>query len=248
MSMIVKIGNHEFDYKKIEPLINIEKKYNEKTELSDEDEKDIEYALIGCDNDITCAEQKLKSMIVKEKWDLERIAFEVGRTVQEIKESKWLDLGNAPVSSISALIELKNLELLRLDNSISDISVLKELKNLKTLIIGTNVSDFSVLKELKNLEMFAVLGAPKEFDISILKESKNLRTLDLTAPKMSNISVLKEFKNLQSLVLRGPGTADISVLKELKNLKSLGLVDDKISDSQIEVLKKALPNCEIHTF
>ena len=68
----------------------------------------------------------------------------------------------APVSDISPLTQLKNLEKLSLIGTpVSDLSPLTELKKLETLFLnGTHVSDLSPLAELKNLKWLYLMDTP----------------------------------------------------------------------------------------
>jgi hypothetical protein len=180
----------------------------------------------------------------------------------------YLYLGYNQISDISVLKDLTNLTYLGLgDNQISDISVLKDMTNLTELYLGVNpISDISVLKDLTKLTSLN-LWNNKISDISVLKGLTNLTYLSLWDNQISDISPLKSLTNLTYLDLSFNQIRDVSALKELKNLDYLGLWDNQISDinalksltkltfldlddnplteTQIDELQAALPDCYI---
>ncbi|MBC8353671.1 MAG: leucine-rich repeat domain-containing protein, partial [Planctomycetes bacterium] len=85
-----------------------------------------------------------------------------------------------PVSDLSPLVKLKNLETLDLSNTqVTDLSPLAELKNLKLLYLtNTQVSDLTPLAKLKNLERLSLSRTPVG-DLSHLTELKKLILLDI---------------------------------------------------------------------
>ncbi len=134
-----------------------------------------------------------------------------------------------------------------LDNwQVSDLSPLVELKNLKVLrLASTQMSDLSPLAELKNLKELGLANALLS-DLSPLAELKNLEGLWLAKTQVSDLSTLVELKNLERLWLVNMLVSDLSTLAELKNLEWLWLHNTQVSDEQVQELRQALPNCEIH--
>lgn len=167
-------------------------------------------------------------------------------SLKELTNLQNLDLGGTQVNDISALKNLTNLQNLELGGiQVDDISALKDLTNLQSLGLGeTQISDLNSLKNLSKLQTL-MLYDTKISDISPLKGLVNLQTLYLDDTQISNISVLKEIPNLKTLTLGNAQERDVNALKDLTNLKSLCLVGIRISDSSIQELKEALPECDI---
>jgi hypothetical protein len=135
-----------------------------------------------------------------------------------------LDLEECDVSDISALAELTNIEELYLaDNSISDISPLAGLTTLEVLDLQANsISNISPLAGLTNLY-----------------------NLTLWDNNISDISALKGLTGLTYLDLDDNNISDLSALSELTNLGSLYLSGNPLTQSQVDGLRQALPNCDI---
>ena len=111
---------------------------------------------------------------------------------------------------------------------------------------GNEISDLSPLKGLKNLE-WLILYNNKITDISPLKGLTKVWSLYLSDNEISDISPLKELTNLKWLDLcYNKKITDLSPLAELTKLEVLYLWDTPIPEDQKAMLKKALPNCNIH--
>ena len=143
----------------------------------------------------------------------------------ETDESRYVYKLNEPLTDISFLSNFTELESLNLSlNNISDISALSGLTNLTCLYLTENqISDISALSELTNLKV-----------------------LYLDVNQISDVSALSELKNLNALWIYENQISDISSLSKLINLTDLDLSNNPISESDIEALKSALPNCEIN--
>ena len=122
----------------------------------------------------------------------------------------------------------------------------EKLSGLKRLLLGGNeISDISQLKHLKKLEFLQLIGNNIS-DITPLKGLTNLKTLLLIGNNISDVTPLKGLTNLEKLELSPNEPMDISPLKILTKLKYLCLRGYYIfPKSEIEALRKALPNCEI---
>ena len=59
------------------------------------------------------------------------------------------------------------------------------------------------------------------------------------------MSALAELKQLERLRLWNNQLTDVSALKGLKKLETLYLNENDLTKAEIDMLKKALPNCEI---
>jgi Leucine-rich repeat (LRR) protein len=179
-------------------------------------------------------------------------AKESGATTLDLYKNQFgltklerLDLSGNEITDVSPLAGLTNLESLWLDeNQISDLSPLKGLTNLKYLYLENNqISDLSPLAGLTLTELS--LFANEITDISSLARLTKLEALVLTTNQISDLSPLAGLTNLERLTLNENQISDISPLKGLTNLKELFLVDNPIPDDQKEMLRKALPNCDI---
>jgi internalin A len=82
-------------------------------------------------------------------------------------------------------------------------------------------------------------------NISLLGNLVNLQHLYLPENNITDILALSHLNNLETLVLHNNEITDVSLLGNLKNLKYLSIRRNYIVESQIDELRKALPNCEI---
>jgi Leucine-rich repeat (LRR) protein len=82
-------------------------------------------------------------------------------------------------------------------------------------------------------------------DISSLEGLVNLEHLYLPENNITDILALSHLNNLETLVLHNNEITDVSLLGNLKNLKYLSIRRNYIVESQIDELRKVLPNCEI---
>ena len=143
------------------------------------------------------------------------------------------------ISDISALSKLSGTKIKRLDlgpNKISDISPLASLKNLEELNIEQNnikdISPISKLKKLKSLYISNTGCFNKQHGV--------------TGNKIKDLSPLTKLTNLERLVLNDCGISNIKPLGKLKNLRVLYLTGNKkLKKSDVDNLKKKLPNCTI---
>ncbi len=98
------------------------------------------------------------------------------------------------------------------------------------------------LKQLKTLQLNvnAISKIPIE-----LTELKNLKSLVLDDNSgLSNIDNVVKLENLETLGLNGCNISKLpNNIGQLKKLKSLGLAGNNISATEMERIKKALPNC-----
>ena len=69
--------------------------------------------------------------------------------------------------------------------------------------------------------------------------------LRLDGNQITDLTPLAGFTKLESLYLKGNRITDLTPLAGLRALHTLNLRENQISDDQKEMLKKALPNCEI---
>jgi Leucine-rich repeat (LRR) protein len=90
------------------------------------------------------------------------------------------------------------------------------------------------------------LGAFGKFPYEVAN-LKNLRFLDLTDTFMSDINNLMTLKNLNQLWLYGCGLSKLpDNIGNLSNLKFIGLVGNNLDISEVNRIRKALPNCKVY--
>jgi hypothetical protein len=136
-------------------------------------------------------------------------------------ELGWLEITNADIEMLKHMTNLTYLDLRY--NQISDLNSLAGLTNLTELLLfGNQITDISPLTKLTNL--------------TILLAEDN---------QISDITALAELSNLVDLDLRNNNISDIGALSKLTNLEYLSLGDNPLTQTQIDELQKALPNCEI---
>lgn len=70
--------------------------------------------------------------------------------------------------------------------------------------------------------------------------------ISLDNTEVRDISPLTELYDLEWLAIYGTQVGDVSPLAELKNLEHLYLDSTRVSKEQVQILKQALPNCQIH--
>ena len=132
-------------------------------------------------------------------------------------------------------------------NQISDLSPLRSLTELNTLSINNNqIIDISVLQSLTKLR-YLDLSDNQISDVSTLSFLKGLTILRLSDNKISDVSHLQSLTELEYLGLNHNVISDIASLHSLTNLYTLLIGYNQVSDTQIDDIKKALPNSEINT-
>jgi len=149
------------------------------------------------------------------------------------------------ISDISPLAGLSNLTELNIaDNQISDLSPIGGLTNLTELAMASNpISDLTPIGGLTKLLNLHMLGIQAS-DITPLRGLTNLTVMYLSSDQISDIGPLRGLTNLTYLYLRTDRLNDLTPLHALQNLTHLQL-DITMSQSELDSLKAALPNCLI---
>lgn len=194
---------------------------------------------------------------------LNEISSEIARlgNLKKLAIGGYYDQGNWPISDISALGKLDQLEQLTLchngisdasilqnfeslqdldirENNISDISFLSHLKSLKNLdISGNNISDISPLQNLLLLENIGCANN-EVVDLSPVEKLTNLFILSLRRNQISDISPLHHLKKLDYLEIDDNNISDISALSDLSELKTLTLSNNNITN--VEALSELM--------
>jgi internalin A len=171
--------------------------------------------------------------------------------IQKAKESKAtkLDLGSYRIPDLAPLASLTNLKELKLrENQITDVSPLAGLTKLEYLSLSHNkITNVMPLAGLTNLETLSITYNSIT-DLAPLVGLTNLKMLDLTTNRIIDLASLAGLTKLTKLHLRFNQITDVSPLAGLTKLEALVLANNPIPDDQIEVLRKALPNCSINFF
>ncbi len=85
------------------------------------------------------------------------------------------------------------------------------------------------------------------YDVSRLAGLGGLVTLNLSGNSISDLRPLAYLSSLRTLYLDGNPVTDFSPLYSLSNLKSLSIKGIDITETQLQALSAALPNCAIHS-
>lgn len=115
---------------------------------------------------------------------------------------------------------------------------------IRVRLLNTPVSDLTPLAGLKDLQGLN-LYSTQVSDLTPLAELKELRILWLRNTPVSDLTPLVGLKGLRKLDLSKTQVSDLTPLAELKNLEGLYLNGTPVSEEQVQMLQKALPNCDI---
>ncbi len=182
----------------------------------------------------------------------------------------YLDLSSNQISDISPLTGLTKLTDLSLySNQINTISSLAGLTKLTDLKLYNNqINNVGPLSNLMNLTTLELVNNQID-DVSALSNLTKLTSLDLAVNQITNVNPLASLTNLRSLILANNQIRDVSQLKSLTSLVllylSINQIEDvsplaglinlemlflqsnpEITESSIDVLKAALPDCTIY--
>ena len=106
--------------------------------------------------------------------------------------------------------------------------------------------DFEILEKLPELHTL-LLNATQIRNIKFIKGLKNLQELSLSVTQVNELKPLKGLTNLRELNISNTQVSNLEPLKGLENLKSLRMQDcPNITEQEVEVLQKALPDLEIY--
>ena len=153
--------------------------------------------------------------------------------------TKKLEFADVGIRDLRAFSYLDELEWLRLShNPVSDLSPLAELTNLQVLSLygvprsnssSARITDLTPISGLNNLWSLA-LDEHSISDLSPVSKLTNLRTLYVTRNEVSDVSDLSSLSSLKTLFLSHNKITDIAPLADLKDLEWLRLSANKISD------------------
>lgn len=142
-----------------------------------------------------------------------------------------------------------HISLMKLPVNLKEITRFAELKSLEWLDIeGAKIDDLTPLAGLHQLEWLTISDT-KVSNVSPLAGLTRLRGLHLGQTSVSDLKPISGLKNLEVLDLQGTRCQDFAPLAGLTKLETLVLWRTAATREQIDVLQKALPNCEIqHDF
>ncbi|REJ66358.1 MAG: hypothetical protein DWQ31_14930 [Planctomycetota bacterium] len=129
------------------------------------------------------------------------------------------------------------------DMSVSgvDLTILADLQYVEELYVGREVPP--VLSTTLSSTSHPLSRGVR--DASSIAEMKRLTRLSLADTLVTDLRPLAELEELEWLSLDYSHVTDLTPLTELKNLEVLYLRGTQVSDEQVRMLQKALPDCEI---
>lgn len=164
------------------------------------------------------------------------------------------------ISSLEPLVNLKNLNMLRLSSPViywynkyeeqptentkhlKDVSVLKNLTKLENIeLSGFNIDDISWINNLKHLKIVK-LSRNNITDISSMKGLENIKILDLSRNNITNISAIRDMNNIEELYLYKNSIRNIEAIFPNEKLKNLDISYNKISKLPKNI---GVPNLEV---
>jgi DNA-binding transcriptional ArsR family regulator len=181
---------------------------------------------------------------------------------------RGLNLWTKQVNDLTPLAKLTSLQSLDLSYTrVNDLQPLVSLTELRDLnLSGTQVRDLLPLAKLIALQTLD-LSFTKVNNVKPLEKLDSLKSLDLASTHVTNLAPLQMLTDLQSLNLSGTQVTKLDPLQNLTALQSLDLSRTKITNlnplaklsklkflfisnsitiaSELETLKRRLPNLEI---
>lgn len=120
-------------------------------------------------------------------------------------------------------------------------------------LFGINEIDISYNRYIQTLEPLNVLVNLKKLnlsnttvqDLSPLYGLSNLEELHLSNTTVKNLDMVKELPSLKILSFESTDVADITPLLGLTQVRKIICTDTRLSQEDIDLLRKTLPNCEI---
>lgn len=188
--------------------------------------------------------------------------------ISGLGEIRVLRLRNTPVSDISPLASANKMEQLDCTSTkISDLTVLEDMKNLKSLLLAstkvtdispivkatalvnlvlndTEISDLAPLRDLKSLSSLH-LRHTRVSSLDPLADLHQLSELYLDGTQVEQVAPISKLRSLSKLSLAGTKVKYVKTLDQLSGLKWLSLYNTQVPKSQVNKLRKKLPDCKI---
>jgi Leucine-rich repeat (LRR) protein len=159
---------------------------------------------------------------------------------------------DAALAPLAALTNLEKLSLHRNENIHGTFSVhLVALRRFKDLSPGEYVTDdgLACIARLTALEVLFLDGPFTDVGLREIRALKKLRTLYITSEQATDegLSVIAELPELARLGLESKLLTDKSaaIIAQCQSLQYLGLFKTSLTDAGREMLRNALPDCEI---
>ncbi|MCA9252607.1 MAG: leucine-rich repeat domain-containing protein [Phycisphaerales bacterium] len=174
------------------------------------------------------------------------------KPLADLHKLRFLDLSSNPISDLSPLRNLTQLESFAITSGVSDLSPISGATGMKSLDIRqTDVTSLAPLASMSGLlsinahasavtDISGLAGKPQMntvilssthvSDISALADAESLETLDLEFADVEDISALANKPSLRTLDLSGNNVKDVSPLRESTELTLLDLADNQVMD------------------
>lgn len=111
---------------------------------------------------------------------------------------------------------------------------------------GLTSGVFTEILQLYSIDSLSLSGNSIS-DITDISQLGGLVTLNLSDNQVADLSPLSTLGSLRTLYLDNNPISDLTPLCKLASLTSLSIKGIAITESELEILSKALPNCAIHS-
>jgi len=155
-------------------------------------------------------------------------------------------VGQTQVRDLSPLRKLRRLRVLNVSQTaVNALGPIRDLSALTYLDAShTHVAALGPIRNLKRLEHLD-LSATEAQNLSPLKPLLNLQHLSLDQTPVEDLSPLAALSGLRVLSLKGTRPESLAPLFGLSQLSELYLSDHPRLTSDLEALRRELPNCEV---
>lgn len=165
--------------------------------------------------------------------------------IQYLKNANYLSVYGRGVKNLSRIKELHKLYGLSIyGGRENELSAINGMKNLKYLKISHMKEDKGfTLEKFPNLKTFSIQGVDLK-DLSIVKNLKSVEDFSVSFNDVESMDGIEYLTKLKSLGFFNSNVKDVQAVTKLKNLKEIYIADSKISDKDMEKLKK-MPNVKV---
>ena len=165
-----------------------------------------------------------------------------------IKGLRSLTLKNVQNTDYSFFKDMTSLERVTLDDcrsSYIDFTDIYNLPDITELHFKSVSADLKGIENASKLHTLSINGSYS--NLSSIKDCPNLKNLIIEGVKGSSFDAesIEKFTQLEKLRLKDVETHHYESLKKLKGLKQLELIGAGLSESHVDTLREALPDCEI---
>lgn len=180
--------------------------------------------------------------------DLKRLAR---FTELQSLELSFTDVTDEGLEHLRVLVNLEHLDLTNTDTTYAGLKHLKQLVMLQNLVLSDQEADGLTdagLEDLKALTRLRCLDLGFGLTDRALKMLREIDMLHVLAQATTADGKRpKRQEEVQSMLLFCPKLTGVGLkeLAGLRNLQTLALVDAKITDDDLDELRKSLPNCRI---